>query len=123
MPHIFVRSNIIPLSYEEQRSERWAQQRRHVGEQMQTENVYASVKVAEYQWTTYIDLNHGEVTELEALISQQLSAVRLGDPNCISYRTDKPPPVVLDLLESQSYKVVGTSASGDTYTWTLHKDA
>ncbi|KAL9952882.1 hypothetical protein ACROYT_G040207 [Oculina patagonica] len=52
-----------------------------------------------------------------------LSAARLGDAKCFSCRTDKPACVVLDLLENQGYKVVGTSASGDTYTWTLHKEA
>ena len=129
MPYVLVRSYIRQQTEPEQG--RWqSESGRH--QQRNQPRAYPP----EFHWTTYIDWAKkagGEGTVIEAEISRHLSAVRLGDsPNYFSYRTNEPPCVVLDLLESQGYKGVGESPlpyklNSDTtshaYTWTLHKEA
>lgn len=119
MPYIFVRSNVKQVNPPE--DQEWVNNfRKHMF------HVNRNVLPPEFQWTTHIDwslqiYNEDRRDSLESVISSDLNAKRLGDPNYFSYRTNKSPCEVLDVLEREGCKVVATSASGDTYTWTLER--
>lgn len=83
------------------------------------------------QWTTFIEF-HADKNEPAKYENMEVMMDRLGaersprqdtSPFC-AYKIDKPPYFVLDRLETEGYKVVGTASTTVNYLiWTLHKQA